>query len=333
MVALRWGILSTADIGVRKVVPAIMRSANSRVVAIALRSLERARAIAGDLGIPSAYGSYAELLADPNVDAIYNPLPNHLHVPWTVQAADAGKHVLCEKPLAMTAHEARTLVAARDRNRVHVAEAFMVRSHPQWHAARDIVASGRIGPLRLVIGHFSYYRVDPNDIRSKAEMGGGALMDIGCYPITLSRWLFGREPERVIGLVELDPALGVDRLDSCLLNFGTAQASFTCSGQLVPYQRMHMLGTTGRIEVEIPFNAPNDAPTRVFVDDGRVLGGRGAILEFPTVDQYVLQADDFAAAVAGVRPVPVTLEDSIANMAVLDALFRSATTGRWEAPV
>ncbi len=333
MTALRWGILSTANIAIRKVIPAMLRSERSQVTAIASRSLDRAQRAAESLGIPGAYGSYEELLADPHIDAIYNPLPNHLHVPWSVRAADAGKHVLCEKPIAMTAAEVRELIAARDRNRVQIGEAFMVRSHPQWMAARDLVSSGRIGALRLVTGHFSYYRDDPSDIRSKLETGGGALLDIGCYPITMSRWLFGHEPLRVIGLLETDPALGVDRLDSCVLDFGIGQASFTCSGQLVPYQRMQLFGTTGRIDIEVPFNAPIDAPTRVFLDDGRVPGARGDLLEFAAVDQYTLQADDFADAVSGAQPLRVTLEDAACNMAVIDALFRSAASGRWEAPL
>lgn len=329
---LRWGVLGAANIAVRTVIPAIQRSRHGRVVALASRDLAKARAAADGLGIPRAHGSYEALLADPDVDAIYNPLPNHLHVPWSIRAAEAGKHVLCEKPVALSADEARTLVAARDRTGVQIAEAFMVRTHPQWHGVRAMVADGRIGELRLVAGHFSYYRVDPADIRSRAEWGGGALMDIGCYPVTLARWLYGAEPRRVIGLVERDPALGVDRLASGLLDFAAGQATFTCSGQLVPHQRMQLFGTTGRIEVEIPFNAPPDRPARVRLDDGRVLGGSGEPIEFPVVDQYALQADRFAEAVRGVGTVAVPLEDSVGNMAVLDALFRSAASGRWETP-
>jgi predicted dehydrogenase len=329
---VRWGVLGAANIAIEKVIPAIQRSHRGQVVAIASRELARARAAAESLGIARAYGSYEELLADPDVDAIYNPLPNHLHVPWSVRAAEAGKHVLCEKPIALSAAEARTLLAVRDRTGVRIAEAFMVRAHPQWLAVRERAQGGRIGPLRLVVGHFSYYRVDPADIRSRRAWGGGALMDIGCYPVTLARWLFGGEPLEVVGMIERDPALGVDRLASGMLRFAYGQATFTCSGQLVPYQRMQLFGTTGRIDVEIPYNAPPDRPCRIFVDDGAELGGAGEVVEFPAVDQYALQADRFAEAVRGVGTVPVPLEDAIGNMAVIDALFRSADSGRWERP-
>jgi predicted dehydrogenase len=302
-------------------------------VAIASRDLAKARAAADALGVARAHGSYEALLDDPDVVAVYNPLPNHLHVPWSIRAAEAGKHVLCEKPVALSADEARTLLAVRERTGVQIAEAFMVRAHPQWLAVRELVAAGRIGDLRLVTGHFSYCRVDPGDIRSRVEWGGGALMDIGCYPVTLARWLFGAEPLAVVGMIERDPSLGVDRLTSGMLRFERGQATFACSGQLVPHQRMHVFGTTGRIEVEVPFNAPPDRGCRIRVDDGREPGGAGEAIELPAVDQYALQADRFAEAVRGVGTVPVPLEDSIGNMAVLDALFRSAESGRWEEPV
>lgn len=329
---VRWGVLGAANIALRQVIPAMQQSRHGEVVALASRDLAKARAAADALGIARAYGSYEELLADPDVDAIYNPLPNHLHVPWSIRAADAGKHVLCEKPIALSAHEARELLAARDRTGVQIAEAFMVRTHPQWLAVRELVHGDRIGDLRLVVGHFSYDRVDPADIRSRREWGGGALMDIGCYPIMLARWLFGAEPNAVVGMLERDPSLGVDRLASGMLHFARGQATFTCSSQLVPHQGVHVFGTTGRIEVEIPFNPPPDRPARIRVDDGGALGGVGEVIEFPAVDQYVLQADHFAEAVRGVGAVPVPLEDAIGNMAVLDALFRSAESGRWEVP-
>jgi predicted dehydrogenase len=329
---LRWGVLGAANIALRKVVPAIQASRHGRVVAIASRDAAKARAAADAAGVPRAHGSYEALLADPEVDAIYNPLPNHLHVPWSVRAAEAGKHVLCEKPVALTADEARTLVAVRDRTGVQIAEAFMVRAHPQWHAVRQLVADGRVGALRLVTGHFSYYRVDPTDIRSRPEWGGGALLDIGCYPVLLARWLFGAEPLAVIGLVERDPTLGVDRLVSAMLRFAAGQATFTCSGQLVPHQRMQLFGTQGRIDVEVPFNPPADRPAQLRVHDGGAPTNDGEVIEIPAADQFALQADRFAEAVRGAGAVPVPLEDSVGNMAVLDAVFRSAASGRWEVP-
>jgi len=328
-----WGILGVADIAVRKVIPAMQRSGRCAVAAIASRDERKARDAATSLGIPRVYGSYEALLDDPEIEAIYNPLPNHLHVPWSVRAADAGKHVLCEKPIALSSNEARELLAARDRTGVQIAEAFMVRTHPQWLAARELVANGRIGELRLISGHFSYYRRDPADIRSRAEFGGGALMDIGCYPIMLSRWIFGAEPTGVIADVERDPDFGVDRLASAILHFAAGQATFSCAGQLVPYQRMHIYGTRGRIEVEIPFNAPHDRPTRIMIDDGRELGGASAeVVAFPATDQFALQAERFSDAVRGVGTIAVPLEDSVANMAVIDALMRSSATRQWESP-
>lgn len=329
---LRWGILSTANIAVHKVIPAMQRSDRCHVVAIASRDAGRARAAADALGIPQAYGSYDALLADPEIDAIYNPLPNHLHVPWSIRAAESGKHVLCEKPIALTGAEARELLAVRDRAGVQIAEAFMVRTHPQWTAVRELIAEERIGELRLIAGHFSYDRRDPNDIRSRVDWGGGALLDIGCYPITLARWLFDAEPTDVVAQIERDPDLEIDRLASALLRFPSGQATFSCAGQLVPHQRMQIFGTKARIEVEIPFNAPGDRPTRIVIDDGRGLHGEGAeTIELPAADQYTLQADRFVDAVRGVGPVPVSIEDAIANMTVIDALFRSGETRRWEA--
>jgi len=330
---VRWGVLGAANIALKKVIPAMQRGRWSRVVAIASRDLAKARAAADALGIARAYGSYDELLADPDVEAVYNPLPNHLHVPWSIRAAEAGKHVLCEKPIALTAGEARTLLAARDRTGVQIAEAFMVRTHPQWAKVRELIDAGRIGELRLVVGHFSYYRRDFDDIRSRVEFGGGALMDIGCYPIMLSRWLFNAEPRDVIAQIERDPDMGVDRLVSGILRFAAGQAAFTCSGQLVPHQRMQIFGTRARIEVEIPFNAPPDASCRIYLDDGGDLTGRGReTIELPVVDQYTLQGDRFSKAIRGVGTVPVSLEDAIGNMAAIDALFRSAETRRWEVP-
>lgn len=330
---VKWGVLGVADIAVRLVIPAMRRGQLSHVMAIASRDLEKARDAAASLGIERAYGSYDELLADPDVEAVYNPLPNHLHVPWSIRAADAGKHVLCEKPIALSAAEARELQAAATRNGVIVAEAFMVRAHPQWLRVYDLVQTGRIGDLRLIVGHFSYYRRDPNDIRNRVDWGGGALMDIGCYPITIARWMFGAEPAEVLAQIEHDPDMQIDRLVSGLMRFDRGQASFTCAGQLVPYQRMHIFGTHGRIEVQIPFNAPNDRPTRIFVDDGRDLTGDSAeTIELPAADQYLLQGERFSEAVRGIGTVPSSIENAINNMAVIDALFRSAQSEHWERP-
>ena len=330
---LRWGVLSTAAIGVKKVIPAMQLGQYSAVTAIASRSLVRAQQAAAALGISKAYGSYEELLSDPDVDVIYNPLPNHLHVPWTIKAAEAGKHVLCEKPISLTVAEAKTLLAVRERTGVKIGEAFMVRTSPQWLRARSLLEEGRIGDLRSVAGFFSYFNVDPANIRNQVECGGGALMDIGCYMIQASRFGFAAEPSRVIALVDRDPQMQTDRLTSAMLEFPAGQAIFTCSTQLVPYQRVQFFGTRGRIELEIPVNAPIDRPTRLFVDSGKDLFGGGLGTEtFDVCDQYTIQGDAFSKAVLDDTDVPVPVEDAIRNMAVIEALSRSARSRAWETP-
>jgi predicted dehydrogenase len=330
---VRWGVLGVANIAVRKVIPAMQRGQWSEVTAIASRELKKAQEAAQSLGIPTAYGSYEELLADPEVDAIYNPLPTHLHVPWSIRAAEAGKHVLCEKPISLTVEEARKLIAVRDRTGVKIQEAFMVRTHPQWVAVRDLVTSGRLGAVRSMVGYFSYFNRDPQNIRNVAEYGGGGLMDIGCYLINTSRLIFGEEPRRVLGLVESDPDMKVDRLTSGILDFPSGQSIFTCGTQVVPYQRVQIIGTRGRCEIEIPFNAPSDRPCRIFVDDGSDLFGGGIErMEFESCNQYTIQGDLFSKAILENSAAPLPLEDSIKNMAVIEAIVRSARSGRWEAP-
>lgn len=330
---VKWGVLGAANIAVKKVIPGMQAGEWCEIAAIASRDLSKARTAAQSLGIPKAYGSYEDLLADPHIEAIYNPLPNHLHVPWSIKAAEAGKHVLCEKPISLTVAEAKTLLAARDRAGVHIGEAFMVRTHPQWLRTRGLIRSGRIGELRAVTGLFSYFNRDASNVRNVADWGGGGMMDIGCYPIVTSRFVFDEEPTRVLGLIERDPDFKIDRLASAILDFPSGQATLTCSTQMVPYQRMHFLGTKGRIEIEIPFNAPPDRETRIFIDDGRDVFGSGAVTEtFPICDQYTIQGDAFSRAVCGNGEVPSPLENAIANMAVIEAVFRSAESGRWERP-
>jgi predicted dehydrogenase len=329
---LRWGILSTAKIGLEHVIPAMQRGQLTTVNAIASRDLDRARQAASKLGIPTAYGSYEELLADPQIDAIYIPLPNHLHVPWTAKAAEAGKHVLCEKPLSLTAAEAETLLRVRARTGVQIAEAFMVNCHPQWQRVRALLDEGRIGELRAISGVYSYFNSDPANVRSKVEWGGGGLMDIGCYLIHTARYAFRQEPRRVVGLIDRDPQLGIDRLASALLDFPGGQAVFTCGTQMIPHQQIQFLGTRGCITLEIPINALADRPARLFIDSSGDLRGAGIATEtFPACDQYTLQGDAFAKAVFEGAPVPVPLEDSIRNMAVIEAIFNSAKSGQWEA--
>ena len=331
---IRWGVMGVAGIAVKKVIPAMQKAIHAEVTAIASRDLSKAQGAAATLGVAKAYGSYEALLADPEIDAIYNPLPNHLHVPWSIRAAEAGKHVLCEKPIALNVADARVLIAARDRTGVKIGEAFMIVTHPQWVRVLELVRGGAIGELRSVVTIFSYTNINPENIRNMADIGGGGLMDIGCYGIKASRMLFSSEPKRVIGLIERDPAFGTDRLTSAMLDFEGGQAVFTCSTQMVPFQVVQVLGTKGRIEIEIPFNAVPGEGMRIRVDDGSQLGGAAACVEtVEPCDQYTLQADEFSLAIRGERAdVPVTLEDGARNMAVIDAIFASAKTGQWETP-
>ena len=333
MKAVNWGVISTAKIAREKVIPAMQRGKLCNIQAIASRDLAVAQRVAADLGIPKAYGSYEELLNDPEIEAVYNPLPNHLHVPLTRQAAMAGKHVLCEKPIAMNAAEAQTLIDVRDRIGVHIMEGFMVRSHPQWLRARELIRAGRIGAVRALQHFFSYNNRDPGNVRNQADIGGGALMDIGCYCITAARFCFEDEPTRVVALIDRDPQWRTDRLTSAMLDFPKGQATFTCSTQLVPYQRTHIFGEQGRIEIEIPCNAPPDAPARIFIDDGSRLGDASAQAEtFDIVNQYTLQGDSFSESIRTGKPLTLSLETSVMGMRIIDAIFRSGKSGRWEAP-
>ena len=333
MEKVHWGILGAANIAVKKVIPAMQSGNFCEITAIASRNLEKATQIANDLDIPKSYGSYEELLNDAEIEAVYIPLPNNLHTEWTTKAAEAGKHVLCEKPLGLNADEVSKLIEIRNNTGVKIQEAFMVQTHPQWLEVRNLIRAKRIGDLQMISGFFSYFNDDKSNIRNKTEMGGGALMDIGCYCINLSRFIFESEPKRVSSLIKRDENTGIDKLTSALLDFPNGQSTFTCSTQLVPYQRIQFFGTKGRIEVEIPVNIPPDTPTRIFIDDGKDLYGKNIeTIEFPAADQYSIQGDLFSKAIRENIEQAISLEDSFANMATIDAVFRSAKTGNWETP-
>jgi predicted dehydrogenase len=327
MPRVRWGILSTSGFARDKILPALRGCRHVELAAIGSRDLARARAVAAEFGIARAHGSYDELLADPEVDAVYNPLPNHLHVPWTIKALEAGKHVLCEKPIAMTAAEAETLLAAAQRHpRLKVMEAFMYRLHPQWQRTVAIVRGGGIGEPRVVQSLFSYFNEDPGNIRNQAGAGGGALLDIGCYAISLARFVFGGEPRRALGLIDTDPRFATDRITAGMLDFGGGRSSsFTCSTQLQPYQRVHVLGTEGRIELEIPFNAPPDRACWIWHQRGERIDE----IAFDICDQYTIEGDAFSQAILDDTPVPTPLGDAVANMRVIDAVSASARAGAW----
>jgi predicted dehydrogenase len=330
MAKVRFGVLSTAKIGVEKVIPAMQKGQSTAVVAIASRSLEKARAATARLGIPTAHGTYDALLADPAVDAVYIPLPNDQHVSWSIRALEAGKHVLCEKPIGLSLADARTLAdAAQKHPRLKLMEAFMYRHHPQWRKTKELVDSGAIGKLRTIQTFFSFYNEDPANIRHDPAMGGGSLMDIGCYPISLSRWLFGGEPRRVLGVMEYDPRFNVDRLTSAVLDFGVGTATFTCSMQVSPYQAVQIIGTEGRIELsDVPFNAPNDRPCVVRQQQNAQITS----LPMDVCDQYTIQGDLFARAILDDAPVPTPFDDAVHNMATIDAIVKSAQISAWVAP-
>lgn len=331
---VNWGVLSTANIGWAKVVPAMQKAAHVHIAAVGSRELASAQAMTQDLNIAKAYGSYEALLADPDIEAIYNPLPNHLHVPLTLAALEAGKHVLCEKPMALNAKEAGLLREAVQKSGKLVAEAFMVRHHPQWHRARHLAQNGAIGEVRAIQTFFSYFNNDPANVRNQSDIGGGGLYDIGCYAITTARYIFGGEPERVIALMEHDPDFGTDRVTSGMMDFGAGRhLTFTVSTQLAAYQRVQIVGTQGRIEVQIPFNAPKDAETRLLVDDCSDLAGGGIKVEtIAACDQYTLQGEAFSLAILGIGPFEHGVQDAILNMRIIDALFRSTHSNHWEKP-
>jgi len=326
MTTLRWGILSTAGIAAEKTIPGIRRAARCEVVAIGSRDVVRARAVAERHAIPRVHGSYEALLADPDVDAVYVPLPNHLHAEWTIAAARAGKHVLCEKPLAMTAADAERMIEACRAEGVTLMEAFMYRLHPSWVAVRELVAAGRIGRLTAVTSWFSYYNDDPANIRNIREFGGGALFDIGCYSVNLSRMLFGSEPGRVEASIVRDPASGVDVLTSGLLEFAGGVATFTCSTRAEPDQQVHVYGTAGRISVGIPFNIPPDRPTHVYVTAGgdAPIAPATETLTFDPADPYAVEAEAFAATVLDGAPLPTPPGDAVGNLRVIERLFAAA---------
>lgn len=326
---VRWGILSTAEIGRTKVIPGIMKAPNCDVIALASRNEEKARSLASELGIPRPYGSYDDMLADPDIDAIYNPLPNHLHVDYTLAAVRSGKHVLCEKPIALNVADAERLLECPDD--IMVMEAFMIRFHPQWQRVREITRSGELGEVRAIRAMFSYFNMNPDDVRNQNDIGGGGILDIGCYPVTAARYLFEGEPNRVISLVDRCTEFGTDRQASVIADFGDGrQLLFLVSTQLVGHQSIEVIGTKARVEIIIPFNAPQGEATAIFVESGASFDGHLARREIlPSCDQYTEQAQAFAAAILSGKPLPYGISDGLASMRVLDAIFASERSGQW----
>lgn len=329
MQKLRWGVLSSAKIGREKVIPAIHQSQLGEVVAIASRSQESADQAAKELGIARAHGSYEALLADPNVDAIYNPLPNHLHVPWSIKAIEAGKHVLCEKPLGLDTADAEQLVrVAQQHPNIHVMEAFMYRFHPQWQTVVKLVREGRLGKIRSVHSNFSYNNHESDNIRNKVEWGGGALLDIGCYCISLSRLIYGEEPSRVLGQITPYPGQDVDCLASGILTFAEGNATFSVSTKTESEQLVKIYGEKGTLFIPTPFYNPTPeiAPYIELKSDGK-----HEQLTQPISNHYGEMTDAFAQSIHNNTAVPTPLSDAIANMKIIDSLFASAKTNGWVA--
>ncbi len=327
---VKWGVLGASKIGRTKVIPAMQLGGWSEIVAIASRDAEKAKADAESLGIPKWYGSYEELLADPEIEAIYNPLPNHLHVLWSIRAAEAGKHVLCEKPIGLNSAECLQLISVQEQACVVIGEAFMVRSHPQWLRVRELAQSGEIGAVRSIFGVFSYYNSDPKNIRNFPDWGGGALMDIGCYPIQVARFILGEEPLRVSAIVERDPAMQIDRLTSAIVVFPSAHLILTCSTQMIRAQRVQIFATKASVDIEVPFNPLPDRAARIAIDRTGDFTGSGITIEqFPVCNQYTLQGDAFSQAIRESGQPPTPLSDSLANMRVIDAIFEAGRTHAW----
>lgn len=326
MSKVRWGILSTAKIGLNAVIPAMQRGGHSEIMAIASRNGDKARAAAKNLGIPASYGSYEELLEDNAIQAVYIPLPNHLHVPWTIKCLEAGKHVLCEKPIGVNRQEAEQLLAATSRfPQLKVMEAFMYRFHPQWKVVLAELDKKTIGDVKWIQSSFTYNNTNPADIRNQAECGGGGLLDIGCYCISSARFLFKTEPTRVFAVVEFDPTTGIDRLTSGILEFPNGRSTFTCSTQLERFQRVEVFGSLGKIEIESPFNPMPDTPPGVAVRKG----SERMELKVEAANHYTIQGDRFSMSILENAPVPTPLSDALATMKVIDAIFQSARDGGW----
>lgn len=321
MKTVKWGILGCANIAIKNVIPAMKNSKNLEIIAIASRDINKSKSVAKDLNIPTAYGSYEDLINDKNIDALYIPLPNHMHLEWCIKGMEAGKHILCEKPIVLTTSDVRKLIDVRDKTGMKITEAFMVRSHPRWVKTKNLISQGTIGDLKAVHGFFSYFNTDENNIRNIKEFGGGSIWDIGCYPINTSRFVFNSEPLEVITLIEEDSKFKTDRLASVILKFPTGQAIFTSSTQLSPYQEMSMFGTKGTIKLDLPFNAPENGTTTIDLLDKKI--------EIDSCNQYTIQGEKFSEAIINNSEVPVTLEDSFYNTATINSIFESGKTGQW----
>ncbi|MEH7119701.1 Gfo/Idh/MocA family oxidoreductase [Neobacillus vireti] len=324
---IRWGIMGCAGIAKRSVIPGIQQSETGEVAAIASRGMDKAKQTAEQLNIPKAYGSYEELLADPTIEAVYIPLPNHLHKEWVIRAAEAGKHVLCEKPLAINAEEAQEMLEACEKAGVVFAEAFMYRYHPRYTTIHNIIKSGELGEIRGIHGTFTFNNSkDMNNIRYKREWGGGSLYDVGVYPISAARMLLNEEPKAAVVHAYISEKHDyVDMMASGILEFNRGVAlTFDCGMWAAFRNTLEILGTEGRIEVPSAFVVNQDEGDNFFIytKDGQ------REVEVPRVNQYALQADAIGRSIRNGEPLPFPVSDAVLNMKVLDACLTSVREQR-----
>ena len=330
---VRWGVIgATAMIAVERVIPAMLEAERSEIIAVASRDPAQARGVAERFEIPRVHASYEALLADPDIEAVYIPLPNNLHMQWTIAAIEAGKHVLCEKPIALNAGEVTHMIAARDKAGVLVEEAFMLRDHPQWSRMREIIRSGRLGKIQATQGLYTYFNRDPDDIRNRdPELGGGGTYDLGCYTTAVARYVFQAEPMRVIATMQKDPSFDTARLSSVIIEFPDGHGSWTISTQSARYQGLTILGEKGWMRPEIPHVPFAENETRIFIAGDTWPGPfPEETITLAPVNQYTLQGDRFSRLVLGEAVEAWPLETALANIKVLDALFRSQASGSWE---
>ena len=327
---INWGILSSAKIGWEHVIPAILKSKNSKLVAIASRNTLRAKKLAQKFKIEKSYGSYQELYKDQEIDVIYNPLPNHLHIKSSIEACKNKKNILLEKPISLKATDIDPLMKYASENKVVIKEAFMVRHHPQWQWVKKYIKSGKLGSISSISTVFSYNNKNPQNIRNIKKFGGGAIYDIGCYPTVISRFLLDKEPKRVVGLAKNDKKFKTDVLSSVVLDFGEIYSSFIVATQSTFSQQVTILGTKKTLIVENPFNAIATKPTTVVIYNGKsIYRKENTIKVFPAADQYEHQVTKFSNELLNKTKADYDLIDAKKNMKVLDAIFVSIKKNKW----
>ena len=333
---IRWGVLGAAAIATGRTMPAMLEAPSATLLALASRDLAKAQAVAQTLGIPRVYASYEALLADPQVDAVYVPLPNQLHFEWALRCLQAGKHVLCEKPLCLSADQVSQLCAARDRTQRHIEEGFGFRNHPQWAKLDELLASDAIGPVRAVHATLAKQFLDPLDVRNNPATGGGALYDLGSYAISACNLIFKRQPARVVAALERDPTFGIDRLSSAILDYGNAHALLTVATQSGPcnwgtHQQLSVLGANGWLRLTFPYAHGRPSACQIELGDSSSVGSFPTqTFHFEPANQYTLQIERFSRLLLGHEAPSWPIEDALHTLRVIEALFVSAHSASWQ---